>query len=120
MSIFVVLAGLMGAAGVALTAAAAHGSSVIRLDAAGYLLLLHASAVLAGIALLERALVSRTVGLVALAGFVLGSALFAGDLSLRAFAGHRLFPMAAPIGGSILIAAWIALAICGAISLLRR
>jgi uncharacterized membrane protein YgdD (TMEM256/DUF423 family) len=31
-------------------------------------------------------------------------------VTLRAFAGHRLFPMAAPAGGIILIAAWLALA----------
>jgi uncharacterized membrane protein YgdD (TMEM256/DUF423 family) len=28
---------------------------------------------------------------------------------MRAFAAHRLFPMAAPSGGFILIAAWLAL-----------
>jgi hypothetical protein len=36
---------------------------------------------------------------------------FAGDVFARAFIGHRLFPMAAPTGGTILIAAWLALAI---------
>ncbi|MFZ1681462.1 MAG: DUF423 domain-containing protein, partial [Rhizobiaceae bacterium] len=37
----------------------------------------------------------------------LGVALFAGDLALRAFAGTRLFPMAAPTGGIAMIAGWL-------------
>jgi uncharacterized membrane protein YgdD (TMEM256/DUF423 family) len=45
--------------------------------------------------------------------------LFSGDLALRAFAGHRLFPMAAPTGGIILIAAWLALAAAAVIALIR-
>jgi uncharacterized membrane protein YgdD (TMEM256/DUF423 family) len=46
----------------------------------------------------------------ALAGFVLGAALFSSDVALRAFAGHRLFPMAAPTGGTIMIVAWLVFA----------
>jgi uncharacterized membrane protein YgdD (TMEM256/DUF423 family) len=38
---------------------------------------------------------------------------------LRAFAGHRLFPMAAPTGGITLIAAWLALAAAAVIALIR-
>jgi uncharacterized membrane protein YgdD (TMEM256/DUF423 family) len=45
-----------------------------------------------------------------MAGFVAGSVLFAGDISMRAFAGHRLFPMAAPTGGMLLILGWLVLA----------
>ena len=50
------------------------------------------------------------LGVAAAFGFVLGAALFAGDLSLRAFAGQRLFAMAAPGGGIILILSWLAFA----------
>jgi uncharacterized membrane protein YgdD (TMEM256/DUF423 family) len=114
MSIFGILAGLMGAAGVMLAAASAHAQPAVRLDSAGYLLLLHAAAVMAGIAVLDRGLVWRPLGILALAGFVLGSTLFAADLTLRAFAGHRLFPMAAPAGGALLIAAWLLLAVAAA------
>jgi len=42
-----------------------------------------------------------------------------GDITLRAFAGHRLFPYAAPSGGMILIAARVGLvaaAVVGAAS----
>ena len=109
MNVLILLAGLMGAAGVVLAAAAAHGERAIRLDAAGYLLL-HACAVVAGVAVLDHGLVSWPLGIAALGAFVLGSALFAGDLSLRAFAGHRLFAMAAPSGGALLIAGWLLLA----------
>ena len=111
-----VLAGLMGAAGVILAAASAHGTPGAGLDSAGYLLLFHAAALLGGTALLHQAMLSRTVGLVALAGFVVGGALFAGDVAARAYIGHRLFPMAAPAGGMILIAAWLVLALAALMS----
>jgi uncharacterized membrane protein YgdD (TMEM256/DUF423 family) len=42
-----------------------------------------------------------------------------GDIALRAFAGHRLFAMAAPTGGTILIAAWLALAAAAVVALAR-
>ena len=45
-SILLLLAGLMGAGGVALAAAAAHGAPGVGLDSAAYLLLMHAVAVL--------------------------------------------------------------------------
>lgn len=105
------LAGLMGAAGIVLAAASAHGTPGSGLDSAGYMLLFHAAAILGGVALLQQGHLGRTVGLVALAGFVLGGALFAGDVASRAWLGSRLFPMAAPTGGVILIAAWLAIAL---------
>jgi len=109
--VFIVLAGLMGAAGVVLAAASAHGTPGAGLDSAGYLLLFHAAAVLGGVGLVHQGLTSRTIGLIALSGFVLGGALFAGDVAARAYLGHRLFPMAAPTGGMILIASWLILAV---------
>jgi uncharacterized membrane protein YgdD (TMEM256/DUF423 family) len=45
---------------------------------------------------------------------VIGAGLFAGDLTLRHYAGHGLFPMAAPTGGTLLIASWLALAVAAA------
>jgi uncharacterized membrane protein YgdD (TMEM256/DUF423 family) len=106
-----VFAGIMGALGVVLAAANAHGSPGTGLDSAGTMLLFHAAAVMGGTALLHQAMLSRTtVGLVALCGFVLGGALFAGDVAARAWLGARLFPMAAPTGGMILIGSWLVLA----------
>ena len=106
-----VLAGLLGAMGIVLAAASAHGAPGSGLDSAGYLLLIHAAAVIGGTALLHQAMLSRTVGLIALAGFVFGGTLFAGDVAARAWLGSRLFPMAAPSGGVILIASWLVLAL---------
>jgi uncharacterized membrane protein YgdD (TMEM256/DUF423 family) len=105
------LAGIMGAAGVVLAAVGAHGKPGAGLDSAAHLLLFHAVAVLAALALLDAGRLARLAALLAVAGWVLGATLFAGDVALRAFTGHRLFPMAAPTGGMILIAAWLALTV---------
>jgi len=118
--ILLILAGLMGAGGVALAAAAAHAAPHAGLDGAAYLLLFHATAILGGTALMQQGLLWRPLTLAALIGFVVGAGLFAGDLSLRAFAGHRLFPMAAPAGGTILIVAWLVLAVAALAGLFQR
>ena len=107
----IVLAGLMGAIGVILAAASAHQPDAARLAFASSMLLFHASAVLAAVLLVERRIVHMTFGLVAAFGFVLAAALFAGDLTLRQNAGHALFPMAAPTGGTLLILSWLVLAV---------
>ena len=110
-SALLVFAGLMGAAGIVLAAASAHGTPGSGLDSAGTMLLFHAASVIGGVSLLHQTMLSRTVGIIALCGFVLGSALFAGDVAARATIGSRLFPMAAPTGGVILIASWLVLAL---------
>ena len=106
----VVLAGLMGAAGVALAAASAHQPDATRLASASSMLLFHATAVLAALLLAERRIVHVQLGIAAAFGFVAAAALFAGDLTLRQYAGHSLFPMAAPTGGTLLILSWLMLA----------
>ncbi|MBR0961328.1 DUF423 domain-containing protein [Bradyrhizobium japonicum] len=108
------LAGLMGAAGVALAAASAHGADASRLASASAMLLFHATAILATVALLARGLLHGGIGLVTAFGFVIGAALFAGDLTLRQFAGHSLFPYAAPTGGTVMIASWLAVSVAAA------
>ncbi|MBR0966681.1 DUF423 domain-containing protein [Bradyrhizobium diazoefficiens] len=108
MRLLIGLAGLMGAAGVALAAASAHGADAGRLASASTMLLFHATAILAAVALLSRGLLHGGMGLVAAFGFVIGTTLFAGDLTLRQYAGHSLFPMAAPTGGTMMIASWLA------------
>jgi uncharacterized membrane protein YgdD (TMEM256/DUF423 family) len=112
--ILVVLAGIMGADGVILAAASAHQADASRLAAASSMLLFHSSAVLATVALAERGLIHLRIGMAATWGFVVAAALFAGDLSLRQYAGHSLFPMAAPTGGTLLIVSWLALAVAAA------
>ena len=108
--ILIALAGLMGAAGVVLAAASAHQADATRLAAASSMLLFHALAVLAAVLLAERLVIHPGIGLAAALGFLAATALFAGDLTLRQYAGHGLFPMAAPAGGTLLIISWLILA----------
>ena len=109
--ILVILAGVMGADGVILAAAAAHQPDATRLASASSMLLFHATAVLATVALAERGIIHVRIGIVAAFGFVIAASLFAGDLTLRQYAGHSLFPMAAPTGGTLLILSWLMLAL---------
>jgi uncharacterized membrane protein YgdD (TMEM256/DUF423 family) len=112
--ILIVLAAVMGADGVMLAAASAHQPDATRLASASSMLLFHATAVLAAVALAERGVIHVRIGLAAAWGFVIASALFAGDLTMRQYAGHGLFPMAAPTGGTLLIVSWLALAVAAA------
>jgi uncharacterized membrane protein YgdD (TMEM256/DUF423 family) len=117
--IFIVLAGLMGASGVILAAAGAHAAPGTGLDSAAYMVLFHAVAVLGGVALIQQSVLWRPIMVFVLAAWVLGAVLFSSDIALRALAGSRLFPMAAPTGGIILIAAWIGIAAAAIGALMR-
>ena len=112
--ILIILAGLMGADGVILAALSAHGSNAALLTPASSMLLFHASAVLGATALIARGLVHGRIGVAAALGFIVAAALFGSDLTLRQFAEHGLFPMAAPTGGTLLIASWLTLAFAAA------
>jgi uncharacterized membrane protein YgdD (TMEM256/DUF423 family) len=112
--ILIVLAGVMGADGVILAAASAHQPDAARLASASSMLLFHAAAVLGTAALAERGVIHVRIGILAAWGFIVATALFAGDLTLRQYAGHGLFPFAAPTGGTLLIASWLALAMAAA------
>ncbi|MDX5361072.1 MAG: DUF423 domain-containing protein [Alphaproteobacteria bacterium] len=101
----IVLAGLAGAAGVAAAAAAAHIGGA-RMDTAALMLMVHAPALLGLAALASAAPWTARAG-VALA---LGVALFSGDLAARDMWEAGLFPNAAPIGGSLTILGWLAVA----------
>ncbi len=102
------LAALMGGAGVVLAAAAVHRSGGELAERGSLFLILHAVAAL-GVAAHARASASRPL---VVAGFAMeaGATLFAADLAWHAFAGARLFPFAAPIGGTTMIVSWLALA----------
>jgi uncharacterized membrane protein YgdD (TMEM256/DUF423 family) len=112
--ILIILAGVMGADGVLLAAASAHQPDALRLASASSMLLFHSTAVLAATVLAERGLIHARIGIAAGFGFVIAAALFAGDLTMRQYAGHSLFPMAAPTGGTLLIASWLTLAVAAA------
>ncbi|MCZ8548084.1 DUF423 domain-containing protein [Mesorhizobium qingshengii] len=102
--ILILAAGLCGAAGVALSAAAAHLGGAFVSTAASFLLM-HAPVFLAT-GLLGANRILRVGSLVLLVGLLL----FCGDLLARDFLGSRLFPLSAPIGGTLLIAGWLVIA----------
>jgi len=120
LTIFIAIAGLMGASGIVLAAAGAHAAPQSGLDGAAYMLLFHAAAVLGGATLVQQGLLWRPLAIGVLIAWVVGAALFSGDVTLRTFAGHRLFPMAAPSGGVILIIAWLALAVAAVAAFSQR
>jgi uncharacterized membrane protein YgdD (TMEM256/DUF423 family) len=111
----VLVAGLLGAAGVAAAAAASHGGEARSLSAIATIALAHAPALVAlGLAGQGR--------VQAIAAFVLatGAVLFVGDLGWREQTGSALFALAAPFGGGALILGWLGLAFSGVVGLLRQ
>lgn len=100
--VVVLLAGLIGAAGVAMAAAATHMGGAL-LGPASAMCLAHAPALLALHA--GRGSIRTATAAAFLMGF--GAALFAGDLAAKQFLGFGLFPMAAPTGGMLMIAGWL-------------
>jgi uncharacterized membrane protein YgdD (TMEM256/DUF423 family) len=103
---FVFAAGLFGAAGVGLSAAAAHAGGGNIATAANFLLV-HAPAFLAlGLLGAQGGRLMRAGGIVLLVGVLM----FCGDLLARHYLGDRLFPIAAPAGGMLMIAGWLAVA----------
>ena len=113
-----VFASLMGAAGVALAAAASHSGAPLA-SLASQFLILHAATLLAAAALANQA-PRRNVSLL-LSAVILGAGtvIFCADLSARAFTGARLAPMMAPAGGTLMIIGWLMLAATFA-AMLRR
>jgi len=111
--VIVAIAALEGLAGVALAAAAAHVEASPLLSSASQFLTIHAAAGL-GLAALANGLAAPSRALVAVI-FLLqaGVALFSADLASRALGPGRLFPYAAPIGGTAVMIAWAALPIWG-------
>jgi uncharacterized membrane protein YgdD (TMEM256/DUF423 family) len=117
--VILLIAALHGAFGVALTAAAAHADTSPLLATAGRFLEIHAGA---GAALAGVLLALRPQGRAfAYIVFMLqaGVTLFSGGLALSAFLQQKLFSYVAPIGGSMTILAWTALAVWAALALFR-
>ncbi len=109
------LAGLMGAAGVALAARAAHAGNDASLMTAALFLLIHATAMIGLAALAPAGRWLAGAGLV----LALGTLLFSTDLAIRHFGGSGLFAMAAPAGGVLMILGWLAVCLA-ALPLLRQ
>lgn len=104
-SVLMLIACLLGASGVALAAAAAHQGGGTLAATAAEIALIHAAAALA----IAGNAAGRARCALLLAGAVMlaGTVLFSGELALAAFAEWRPFPLAAPVGGSLLIASWM-------------
>ena len=106
------LAAAMGAGGVVLAAASAHAGGGDLGKTASEFLLWHAAALIGVSAAARTATPRRARGLlIAGAAMALGALLFAADVAKLGFLGARLFPFAAPIGGSLTILSWLALAV---------
>lgn len=114
----IVIGGLAGGMGVALMAMAAHLPDGERLLTSAQMLLFHAPAFLALAALHgtgPRFLLPLTVIVL-----TLGVLLFCGDVTMRVLVDHRIFPMAAPTGGGLMIAGWTGVLLLGVARLMRR
>lgn len=106
--LLLVAAGLIGAMGVMAAASASHGASR-NLGAIASIGLAHGPALLA-LGLTTR---SRALNIAALL-LVIGTSIFAADLGVREWLGHGLFTGAAPLGGAVMIAGWIAIIVAAA------
>jgi len=103
--LLVFASGLCGAAGVALAAVAAHGG-FSNVSVAATFLLAHAPALLAIGLIGFNSTMRWAAGIL----FV-GVALFSCDLAVRDLADDRLFAMAAPAGGFMMILGWLGIAV---------
>jgi uncharacterized membrane protein YgdD (TMEM256/DUF423 family) len=108
--VHILLAALMGAAGVTLWALAAHRGGPAAATAA-QMLLIHAAAVLGLTACRKQELIHDRTASLSSAMLIIGAILFSADIALRAFGGFSLFPMAAPTGGFLLIGGWLVAAL---------
>ena len=107
-----VLAALMGFAGVALLAAAAHVAvDPGHVQTAGQMLLFHASVVIGATAARKGGHLHALLARIALSAIIVGACLFAADLARRGFGGAALFPRAAPTGGWFMLGGWLGLAV---------
>ena len=105
-TLLVAFAGLLGAAGVTDAALSAHMAGGATLARAAEILMIHGAALLGLAALVARAGERRSLAVVA-AALGGGAALFGLDVTRFALQGAHLFPNAAPIGGSTMIASWL-------------
>ncbi len=107
--IHLAIACVFGACGVGLWAWATHAGQPSAAIAA-QMMLIHAAAIIGLTAARKGGLLPGRAATVLVSILAFGVLLFAGDLAVRAIGGQRLFPMASPIGGMLMMAAWLGLA----------
>ena len=107
--LMLILAGMLGAGGVAAAAAASHTGDERLFGPLALIALTHAPAVLAIGLATEMAPMLRTGGLTLAAG----AGLFSLDLAIRHFLGSGPFPLVAPLGGILMIAGWAVVILSG-------
>ncbi|MBS0269582.1 MAG: DUF423 domain-containing protein [Proteobacteria bacterium] len=107
--LILVWAGLAGAAGVGLAAAAAHKVDSPALGTAATMLTLHAAAALGIFAVALRAAWAKLWRAVALL-MLFAASLFTGEIAFHTFTGDASFQMLAPVGGSLMIISWLLVA----------
>lgn len=117
-TVLVVLAAIAGAAGVVLAALAAHNAQSAGMVAAANILMIHAVAVIA-VAAWARTMARPRFTVVAAWGLLAGAVIFSAAVALPALGVMAPIPRAAPTGGTILIVAWLALAIAAGLAKLR-
>jgi uncharacterized membrane protein YgdD (TMEM256/DUF423 family) len=109
----VVAGALVGFLGVMLSALARHRPGTMYLETAAQFLLFHGPALFGLAALLRTGVVRPGIAAAAGLGLVIGLGLFCGDLAARDFLDRPLFSMAAPTGGSVLMAGWLLIGVAG-------
>lgn len=97
-----------------MAAVAAHKVDSPALVTAATMLMIHATACVALLAVAMRFDQPRLwiYGAAVMLGAV---SLFSGDIALHTLSGAHIFPKAAPVGGSLLIASWLGLALLAAV-----
>lgn len=115
--IHLVLAALMGFAGVGLLAAAAHAApNPPPVQMAGQVLLFHASVLFGATVARKGGYLRDMPARIALSAIILGTLLFAADLARLGFVGAGLFPYAAPAGGWLMLGGWLVLAVAAVLA----
>jgi len=116
--LILVWAGLAGAAGVGLSAAAAHKVDSPALSTAATILTLHAAAAIGIFAVAVRSVRPKLWSVAAFL-MLLAASLFSGEIAFHTFTGNASFQFLAPVGGSGMILSWLLVAVAGLVSWVR-
>jgi uncharacterized membrane protein YgdD (TMEM256/DUF423 family) len=108
--LILVWAGLAGAAGVGLAAAAAHKVDSPALATAANMLTLHAAASVGIFAVALRAAWRKLWNATALL-LLFAASLFTGEIAYHTLTSDATYQMLAPIGGSLMILSWLLVAL---------